>query len=527
MKHILISLIAITFYITSYAQAENYVPHVVTGSLFSDYLYSNLPNHTSEDINICHIAKNDTLVVISILKEKDRIFVECFVDGKVGYLSSFGTTLGVSEFDKFSKKYSKELKKDRDSRIELAKEYENIKRNQNPSVGNKVVVCTYRNKRGSTPIELTTYDLLGNPIGAIKMDSDNQFIVLYSVSTLVHPKGLYYYKAFYDGKFMLVSSEDLTNFTDYRNNRYTSDLIRLRYIGEDIRKDMVKQAVIKTAEDIDNEKKELEERIAKTKEEVSKRIEEKRKKQEQEEQVENKIKIDRTLEPISTETNGLMSRANAVLPKLSAQPVSQLLSAKGWGIVEGGQWLSRQNRIPYSTIERAYSSLGADNFTSLKIYSMKYGDKDYLVLVKSYKDGFFEYDIIKEGWTPANSYEYYVFKVKDLDLFKDIKDGEISILQIPILAYEQVLYSTPSIPAIEKKIIDKINEKPSAIANYYNLNFMIITDKLKNKVQFFMSNSHYSSLFNMKEQNVPSLEELKKGYYEVDYTIFSKFIKLP
>ena len=53
--------------------------------------------------------------------------------------------------------------------------------------------------------------------------------------------------------------------------------------------------------------------------------------------------------------------------------------------------------------------LGQDNFIRLEMRSLIIGNKQYSVLIKKYRDGEYEFPILKENWKPYHSIDFYVF----------------------------------------------------------------------------------------------------------------------
>jgi hypothetical protein len=99
-----------------------------------------------------------------------------------------------------------------------------------------------------------------------------------------------------------------------------------------------------------------------------------------------------------------------------------LTIAKGWILCKDEQWVSRQNKIPTkyastspTTENFGTSGLGSDNFISLNLHSVVYGDKQYVILIKKYKNGWYEYPTIYEEWHSCISTEYYFFYKSEFD----------------------------------------------------------------------------------------------------------------
>jgi hypothetical protein len=244
-------------------------------------------------------------------------------------------------------------------------------------------------------------------------------------------------------------------------------------------------------------------------------------------------------------------RVNTSVPKIQTQINSQILKSKGWLLNPEGQWISRQNRIP-SFIENQFKSLidyekdglGIDNFISYQFRDVKIGDSLYTILIKRYKDGYYKYSSIKEGWTNYNSVLFYVFSRSELDKFKNIKNDSINQIKISVLYSNSLTWVNDAtyISDIEKELVKQINTNKEVKDDY--VVFHIAPYKDKNIVQFqiYTIYSKYKIIGGIiKEHKVKdetgkyswenkqiyeTTELFKYCYYEVDYLTFSNFIKL-
>lgn len=120
-------------------------------------------------------------------------------------------------------------------------------------------------------------------------------------------------------------------------------------------------------------------------------------------------------------------RVNTALPVIGATPKGRITEATGWFQNDSGEWLSRKNRIPVNfsgrdktLIDYGHYSLGEnrENFIYLELRDITINDSSYTILIKKYKDGYYKYDAIREGWMPQTSLIYYVFATSELDKLK-------------------------------------------------------------------------------------------------------------
>jgi len=84
-----------------------------------------------------------------------------------------------------------------------------------------------------------------------------------------------------------------------------------------------------------------------------------------------------------------------------------------------------KNEIPFSDQKSNKDNTGArklgrDNFIQLEMRSLVIGNRQYSVLIKKYRDGSYEFPVLKEGWKSFNSLDFYVFPtVKLFSLLPD------------------------------------------------------------------------------------------------------------
>ena len=93
---------------------------------------------------------------------------------------------------------------------------------------------------------------------------------------------------------------------------------------------------------------------------------------------------------------------------------SSIKSAKGWAMQNNGAWYSMNNQIPFpdqkaNSDKSGERKLGQDNFIVLELRKLIIGNKQYNVLIKKYRDGKYEFPVLKENWSDYKSLDYYVF----------------------------------------------------------------------------------------------------------------------
>lgn len=245
-------------------------------------------------------------------------------------------------------------------------------------------------------------------------------------------------------------------------------------------------------------------------------------------------------------------RINKVLPVINKQINSQLNKSIGWMLNPESQWVSRTNRIPsfienrYKTlIDYEYDGLGVDNFITYEIRDINIEDSIYLILIKKYKDGYYKYPSIKEGWLNYTSVDFYVFDKKELSKINTITNDSINLIKINVLYSNTITWidNETYISDIEKSISKQIDEKNNKESETF-LIFHIAPYKTKNIVQFqiYSSYSKYNLIsgvikeHKIKDTNTQYSWEQKKiyysddlfkyCYYEVDYLTFNNFIKI-
>jgi hypothetical protein len=246
-------------------------------------------------------------------------------------------------------------------------------------------------------------------------------------------------------------------------------------------------------------------------------------------------------------------RVNKPIPTISTKINSQLTKSTGWTLNPEGQWVSRSNRIPAfienefkTLIDYEKDGLGLDNFISFQIRDIKIQDSSYAILIKKFKDGYYKYETINEGWTAYNSVEYYVFSKQELKKLDSIKIDSINLIKIDILYSNNVTWinNETYISDIQKDIVKQIEEKKETAEKENYLIFHIAPYKSKNKVQYqiYSSYSKYNiiggimSEHKVKDENGKyswdqkqiylTNDLFKHCYFETDLLTFNSFLKI-
>jgi hypothetical protein len=246
-------------------------------------------------------------------------------------------------------------------------------------------------------------------------------------------------------------------------------------------------------------------------------------------------------------------RVSKPIPTIGTQIKGQLTKSTGWLLNPEGQWVSRPNKIASflenqfkSLIDYQYDGLGFDNFISYQMRDIKIQDSTYSILIKKYKDGYYEYSEIKEGWTNYNSVIFYVFNKTELRKLDNIVNDSINLVKLNVLYSNNITWinNETYISDIQKEIIKQIEVKKNDKETEDYLVFHIAPYKAKNIVQFqiYSSYSKYNIIggiikeHKVKDENGKyswdekqiylSKDLFKYCYFETDYLTFNNFIKI-
>lgn len=154
-------------------------------------------------------------------------------------------------------------------------------------------------------------------------------------------------------------------------------------------------------------------------------------------------------------------RISIPLPEIG-EPIGILTEATGWTLSPTGQWNSRKNRIPaYISsdilLDHKDYGLGIDNFQSITISNITIEEKEYYLLIKKRRGGYYEYASIRKGWRSRDHTLYYVFEKKELEKIKDVNiKAEPQLIEIDLLFMGGGPSAIINIPAgIQKKILEE------------------------------------------------------------------------
>jgi hypothetical protein len=270
-------------------------------------------------------------------------------------------------------------------------------------------------------------------------------------------------------------------------------------------------------------------------------------------QMKNKSLILTLLISLSFSSLFSQERVNKPIPVISTKINSQLTKSTGWILNPEGQWVSRSNRIPAfienefkALIDYEKDGLGIDNFISYQMRDIKIQDSTYAILIKKYKDGYYKYETIQEGWTAYNSVEYYVFDKRELKKLDSIKVDSINLVKIDVLYSNSITWISNEtyITDIQKAIVKQIEEKKESVEKEIYLFFHIAPYKSKNKVQYqiYSSYSKYNIIGGIMTEHKVKDEKgkysgdqkqiyltnylFKYCYLETDYLTFNSVLKI-
>lgn len=217
-------------------------------------------------------------------------------------------------------------------------------------------------------------------------------------------------------------------------------------------------------------------------------------------------------------------RVDEILTKIDKTILTSISKADGYIKTDYGKWISKPNRIPFK-LEAKFENLSnskvyslgenKENFVKYEFRNISIKDSTYYILIKYYKDGFYEYKSIQEGWNFTKSIDFYVINKNDFMNFPKIKNDTIINFKIkPILDGTIEFVSDYNIGLIEKKINEM--ELKSSNLSYY-------------EKKYKKDNYLYFNIFTFKEKTrflINSFQEdLKEYYYEINRTEFEEFFK--
>ena len=213
---------------------------------------------------------------------------------------------------------------------------------------------------------------------------------------------------------------------------------------------------------------------------------------------------------------------------------SRLLNAKGWAMMDNGNWLSAKNKIPFTNSktnvkESEKTKLGEDNFIALELKKVLIQNKQYNIIVKKYHDGEFEFPLLKEGWRKFQSVTFYVFESGQLSkvLPDEVTFNNPFAVNLNVFCSGNIRDYNPQL--INDYIAEKIQKTLNTTSiNTVNLIFAVYPIKTKDEeavrfklIQTFSKKSLYD--FYMSSMNKYKL--FSSSYYAVNYHVFKSFIR--
>jgi hypothetical protein len=246
-------------------------------------------------------------------------------------------------------------------------------------------------------------------------------------------------------------------------------------------------------------------------------------------------------------TVNAFSQDRTAKPKaeFKSETISQLTSATGWMLNPDEEWVSLKNTIPVSIatqfntlLDYEEKGLGTDNFKYYKLKELTYKDSTYYALIKQYRDGYYKYKSIEEGWSNSTSYTAYIFAKSELNKLDSIKDEQVNLIKINLIDQVRIKYK------IEAKAFDLITtkidwDKPEAKTEKLILHIAPYKEKGIVQFQIYSTFSEYNFISGIiKEHKIKGEESssskeiymtddlFKYCYYETDYSDFNNFLKI-
>jgi len=213
------------------------------------------------------------------------------------------------------------------------------------------------------------------------------------------------------------------------------------------------------------------------------------------------------------------ARTNAELAKIT-DTGKELNDTRGWSKNKAGQWSSRKNLI----IGHDILLYSIHSFDKLKLYSIVYKNKEYILFEIVVKDWGYEYPTIREGRFDFRKSHFYIIE-KEHFVWR-IKENEVYKNQIPIISYFEnsdrlqksfryiPIYFLPELitPSIEKPKFREYTIMNFSYEKYIEktLDIFMFYYKDDNVVRFYFSNG--------------STETMPEDFYfECPYEHFANF----
>lgn len=221
-------------------------------------------------------------------------------------------------------------------------------------------------------------------------------------------------------------------------------------------------------------------------------------------------------------------RVNAALPKLNPVASGRIPEVTGWTQNDAGEWLSRKNRIPSNLsgedkilLDHENEALGEDreNFIDISVRDVTINDSVYSILIKKFKDGFYKYSSIREGWIPTNNLDYFVFRKEELNKFKNLEPNRVYEIKIdPIYTNDQMVSVTGKdyLKLVSEDLFKEMKKNQSAPSKKLVIYFKLYNNKVRFIIQSYTQ--YLSPNF--------TIDEFEKRYYETTKENFEKLFKL-
>lgn len=214
--------------------------------------------------------------------------------------------------------------------------------------------------------------------------------------------------------------------------------------------------------------------------------------------------------------------------------VSTLPTATGWVKQLNGKWLSAPNKIPF--YEPDYNNeyynkleIGTENFKSIRISEIKVLERDFYLLLITYKKGSYYNEKKDSGWYSYTRGDYYVIEKKDWNrAWNDtMKFGQKygANFQIRYAGW----FNAGNVSKIPKKLVDHIkwnitydHPKDSSVSAYYQFALWPVKDKRGSFLRFNTSLGYAA-----EELPPPAVDYglFQTQYWELPLSSWKLFVK--
>lgn len=188
-----------------------------------------------------------------------------------------------------------------------------------------------------------------------------------------------------------------------------------------------------------------------------------------------------------------------------------------------GIWLSGKGKIP-SDLEKNsillnYDEygLGTDNYLKWEYRTVVIKNVEYGLLLRFYNSGYYRYKAIHKGWIPTKSVSYFAFELSEFEKMDSVDISGINLFKIAALYSGAVDYDvlTNAYRNVELDMQSNILKSNTTFDNDLNFYFKAVPG---NKVQFLFQETNRSG-FALNDKL-----DFDKGYYEIDKSLFCKFL---